>query len=177
MSRSTSHRVHVVLIAVRMQNAQISTNVIAHSSNVDLSRLVRQEIWMHECIGSVLELERPVSSCCLDVKGRKCHMFVYTGRSFYLADTVKWHAKRHCFTVARYQYIIFRPEDSFYFRSCNRSCSILPSRLRAFTFSRARFPRIIRREFESKFSICFSPFLRIWPTFRPRTTLEGSWKE
>lgn len=43
---------------------------------------------MHECIGSVLELERPVSSR-LDVKGRKCHMLIYTGHSFYLADTAE----------------------------------------------------------------------------------------
>lgn len=123
---------------VYVQNAwRISTNAITCSFNVDLSCLVRQEIWMHECIGSVLELERPVSSYSVkDVKGRKCHIYW----TFVLPRGHSGITREMTLIVSAARYYFQNRRTVFICVSYNRS--ILSSRLRAFAFSCARFPAL-----------------------------------
>jgi len=74
---------------------------------------------MHECIGSVLKLERPISSCSLDGKGKEVS-YVRIYWTFVLHRRHSGITRKTTLTisVARCQYIIFRiVVDSFYFRT------------------------------------------------------------
>lgn len=79
--------------------------------------------------------------------------------------------RRLIVSVARYRYIISGLQDSFRFRLYN-----VLDFIAVFSFSRSRVSsRIIRCEFESKFSI-FASFSRLFASGR-RSVLGQLWKE